>query len=73
MLASLHVVSVYPVLGHVFGELHEVLSVLKRQQRQDPAVAVHALLVLPKTHVEAGALPEVAHVGGVILDGCQSN
>ena len=57
------------VLGHVLGQLHEVLAVLHRQQRQDPAVAVHAVLVLAQTHVEAGALPQVAHVGGVVLDG----
>ncbi len=57
------------VLGHVLGELHEVLSVLQRQQRQDPAVAVHAMFVLAQTHVQAGALPQVAHVGGVVLNG----
>lgn len=59
------------VLSHVLGQLHEVLSVLVSQQRQDPAVTVHALLVLPQTHVEAGALPQIAHVGGVVLDGCR--
>lgn len=57
-------------LGHVFGELHKVLSVLQRQQRQDPAVPIHALLVLPQAHLQAAALPQVAHVGGVVLDGC---
>ncbi len=61
-----------PVLGHVLGELHEVLSILQRQQCKDLAIAVHAMLVLAQTHVEAGALPQVAHVGGVALNGCES-
>lgn len=65
-------VSVCPVLGHVLGELHEVLSVLQRQQRQDPAITIHAMLVLAQTHVKAGALPQVAHVGGVVLNGWRS-
>lgn len=63
-------VCVCPVLGHVFGELHEVLSFLKRQQRQDLAVAIHAVFLLAQTHVEVGALPQVAHVGGVVPNGC---
>lgn len=62
-------VHVCPVLGHILGELHEVLPFLHWQQRQDPAVAVHALLLLTQTHVEVGAFPHVAYVGGVILDG----
>lgn len=60
---------VCPVLGHILGELHEVFSFLHWQQRQDPAVAVHALLLLAHTHVEVGAFPQVADVGGVILNG----
>lgn len=49
-----------------------MLSVLQRQQRQDPPVAVHAVFVLAQTHVEAGALPQVADVGGVVLNGLRS-
>ena len=56
-------------LGHVLGERHEVLALLSGQQREDAPVAVHALLVLAQAHVEAQALPEVAHVGGVVLYG----
>ena len=56
-------------LGHVLGELHEVLALLQGQQREDAAVAVHALLMLAQAHVEARALPQVAHVGGVVLYG----
>ena len=63
--------SVCSVLGHVLGELHEVLPVLHGQQGQDPAVSVHALFVFAEAHVQAGALPHVAYVGGVIFNSCR--
>lgn len=58
------------LLGHVLGQLHEVLALLPGQQRQDLAVAVHAVLLLAQPHVQVGALPQVAHVGGVAPYGC---
>lgn len=59
-----------PLLGHVFGELYEVLSILQRQKWQDPAVAVHALFVLSQAHLQAAALPQIAHIGRIVLDSC---
>lgn len=63
--------SVCAVLGHVLGELHEVLPLLHWQQRQDLAVSIHAVFLLAQTHVQVGALPQVAHIGGVVSNSWQ--
>lgn len=54
-------------LGHVSGQLHEALPVGGSQQVQDAPVAIHGHLLLAQLLVQAGSLPQEAHVGGVVL------
>lgn len=59
------------LLCHVSRQLHKALSIRGRQKIQNTPVAIHSQLMFPQLLIQAWSLPQITHIGWVILQSCK--